>query len=207
MTEESSCMSAFDNQAIDNHAIARLKRGDPAGLEALVRCYQLRAVQTAYLIVRDRALAEDLVQSAFIHAAEKIAQFDDRRPFGPWFLRSVVHAALKAAKKQQRLVSLEADPHNLGNPLADLLADPSPCPEAMVESAETRQAVWQALGRLTPEQRAAIVMRYFLDLSEAEMTSRLHRPSSTVKWWLHAARDRLRSLLHLWKPVSDPDEE
>ncbi len=207
MTEESSCMSALDKQANDNQAIARLKRGDPGGLEALVRRYQVRAVHAAYLIVRDCPLAEDVVQSAFLQAAEKIGQFDDRRPFGPWFLRSVVHAALKAAKRQKRLISLEADPTGVGFPLADWLADPAPRPEALVETEETRQAVWQALGQLSPEQRAAIVMRHFLDMSEAEMTAELQRPPSTVKWWLHAARQRMRHVLRPLGPAADPEED
>ena len=50
----------------DTHAIARLKLGDLAGLDALIERYQLQAVRTAYLIVRDRLLAEDIVQETFI---------------------------------------------------------------------------------------------------------------------------------------------
>ena len=200
-------MSALDNQTNDIQAVARLKRGDLGGLEALVRRYQVRAVHAAYLIVRDRALAEDVAQAAFIHAAEKIDQFDDRRPFGPWFLRSVVHAALKAARRQKRMISLEADPADVGFPLADWLADPTPRPEALVESEETCRAIWQALGQLSPEQRSAIVLRHFLEMSEAEMMAELQRPSSTVKWWLHTARQKLRTLLRPWGPAADPEED
>jgi RNA polymerase sigma factor (sigma-70 family) len=90
--------------------------------------------------------------------------------------------------------------------LADFLADPSPHPEALVETEETRQAVWQALGKLPPEQRAAIILRHFLEMSEAEMVDRLGRPSSTVKWWLHTARQRVRKLLRSWGPAADPEE-
>jgi RNA polymerase sigma-70 factor, ECF subfamily len=207
LTDESSCMSILDKQANDKQAIERLKRGDPGGLEVLVRRYQVQAVHAAYLIVRDQPLAEDVAQSAFLRAAEKIGQFDDRRPFGPWFLRSVVNAALKAAKRQQRLVSLEADPEVVGFPLADWLADPAPRPEALVETAQVRQAVWQALGQLSPEQRAVIVLRHFLEMSEAEMTENLQRPLSTIKWWLHTARQRMRKLLRPWGPAADPEED
>ena len=207
MNDDSSSMSALDKQANDIQAVARLKRGDPGGLEALVRRYQVRAMHTAFLIVRDRALAEDVAQAAFINAAEKISQFDDRRPFGPWFLRSVVHAALKAAKRQKRLISLEADPTGVGIPLADWLADPAPHPEVLAETEETSRAIWQALGQLSPEQRSAIVLRHFLEMSEAEMMAELQRPSSTVKWWLHTARQKLRVLLRAWGPAADPEED
>ena len=64
-------------------AIARLKQGDVGGLEALVRGHQVQAVRTAYLITRDRALAEDVVQAAFVRAYERVGQFDSERPFDP----------------------------------------------------------------------------------------------------------------------------
>jgi DNA-directed RNA polymerase specialized sigma24 family protein len=52
----------------ERRAVERLKTGDIGGLEALVRSHQTRAVRAAYLILRDRALAEDVVQAAFVRA-------------------------------------------------------------------------------------------------------------------------------------------
>jgi RNA polymerase sigma-70 factor (ECF subfamily) len=179
-------------------AIARLKQGDVGGLEALVRGHQVQAVRTAYLITRDRALAEDIVQAAFVRAYERIGQFDLERPFGPWFLRIVVNDAIKAASRRERWIPLEA---GVGAEavLADLLADPNPGPAELAEVVDTRRAVWEALGRLPPTQRAAIVLRYYLGLSGAEMAEELACPPGTVKWRLHAARSRLRVLLRpLW---------
>ena len=188
----------------EQEAIARLKRGDIGGLEALVRQYQVQAVRTAYLIIRDRALAEDIVQAAFLRTYERIGQFDAGRPFGPWFLRSVVNDALKAAARRKRQVSPEAGPEGEGASLANLLADPGPGPADLLEAAETREAVWSALGKLPPAQRAAIVLRYYLDLSEAAMADELACPPGTVNWRLHAARERLRTLLRpLWSAASE----
>jgi RNA polymerase sigma-70 factor (ECF subfamily) len=191
----------------EQEAIARLKRGDIGGLEALVRRYQVQAVRTAYLITRDRALAEDIVQAAFLRACERIGQFDAGRPFGPWFLRSVANDAVKAAARRERLVPLEFSAEGKETSLADLLADPNPGPAEMAEAAEVRQAVWTALGKLPLAQRAAIVLRYYLGLSEAEMAKQLDCPPGTVKWRLHAARKRLRRLLRpLWAAVSGRGE-
>ena len=183
----------------EQKAIARLKRGDIGGLEALVRKYQVQAVRTAYLITRDRALAEDIVQAAFLRVYERIGQFDTKRPFGPWFLRSVVNDAIKAATRHEHQVYLEDGSEGEGMSLTDLLVDPSPGPADLAEAAETRQAIWSALGKLPPAQRAVIVLRYYLGLSEAEMADELACPLGTVKWRLHAARKRLRALLRpLW---------
>jgi RNA polymerase sigma-70 factor (ECF subfamily) len=190
----------------EREAIARLKQGDIGGLEALVRQYQVRAVRTAYLITRDRALAEDIVQAAFLRAYERIGQFDARWPFGPWFLRSVVNDAVKAAARRERQVSLEASAGGEEASLADLLADPNPGPADLAEAAETRRAVWTALGKLPPAQRATVVLRYYLGLSMAEMTDELACPPGTVKWRLHAARERLRWLLRPLQPKPEPRE-
>jgi len=172
-------------------AIARLRRGDIGGLEALMLRYQVRALRTAALITRDYALAEDLVQAAFLRAYERIGQLDEARPFGPWFLRSVTNDARKAAARGRRRQPLPGLP---GDPVGDP-PDRGPGPTELVERAETEEALWAALGRLTPTQRAAVVQRYYLGLTEAEMAAAAARPPGTIKWRLHAAREHLRHLL------------
>ena len=181
----------------DQNAISRLKQGDLNCLEILVNRYQARAVHAAYLILYDRLQAEDIVQTAFIRVAERIHQFDDERPFAPWFFRIVVNDALKLAKKQKRSVSLEEQLDEPTAQLAKWLTDPAPQPENLVEQAETRQNILKAIQSLPPEQRSVIVMRYFLDMSMAEMSKKTERPLSTIKWWLRDARKRLRSLIKI----------
>ena len=91
----------------ERRAIGRLKGGDPGGLEALVKAHQVGAVRAAYLVCRDRSLAEDVVQGAFVKAYEKIGGFDERRSFGPWFNRIVVNDAIKAASRRERTTRYE----------------------------------------------------------------------------------------------------
>ncbi len=184
-----SVKSLMDEQG----AIASLKNGNTSGLAVLVRLHQVKAVHAALLIVNDRGMAEEIVQEAFLRAYCTIAQFDDRRPFGPWFLRSVIHASLKTAAKQKRERSIE-EAQDL-NAYTSWLTDPSLTPQEIMESAEQRDAIWQALMKLTPQQRAAIVLRYFLEEGESEMIQHLDRPLTTIKWWLYSARQRLRKEL------------
>lgn len=184
--------------ASDQTGIACLKQGNIAGLVTLVQNYQVEAVHTALLIVRDRDLAEDIVQEAFLQAHRKIGQFDDRRPFGPWFLRIVINSALKAVNRQKRTIPLEESEDGnraTGSREAEWLIDPGLSPEALVETAEIHETIWLAMEQLTPDQRAAVVLRYFLDRNESEMIRELNRPLTTVKWWLHAARKRLQKYL------------
>src|SRR5215471_12485132 len=93
---------------MDEHeAIERMRAGDIRGLEVLVRAHQVRALRTAYLVTRDVALAQDVAQTAFLRAYERIRQFDTARPFAPWFLASVLHEATRAVSRRRRHQSLE----------------------------------------------------------------------------------------------------
>jgi RNA polymerase sigma-70 factor (ECF subfamily) len=119
-------------------AIERLKRGEIGGLEVLVRRHYTRAVRAADLILRDTALAEDIVQGAFIRAYERIDQFDESRPFGPWFMKIVVNDSVKVASRRERTTSsCRGDPDEL---LARL-TDPAEGPLERAEEAEVRRRV------------------------------------------------------------------
>lgn len=179
----------------DSNAISRIKQGDLSGLEVLVDRYQVKAVHASYLVLFDRSRAEDVVQMAFIKVAERIHQFDDARPFAPWFLRIVVNDSIKLAESEQRSMSLDEELDGSTAQLADWLIDPSPNPEQLLEQDEVRQTVLEAIKSLPPGQRAAIVMRYFLEMSMSETSSSLGRPLSTIKWWLRNGRTRLRKLM------------
>lgn len=176
----------------EREAIERLKRGDPGGLEALVGQHHIRAVRTADLIVRDRALAEDIVQSAFVRAYDKIGRFDTRRPFGPWFMKSVVNDAIKAASRRERTISFDIE--DVEGLLA-WLTDTAKGPQELAEEAEDRERIWVAMEKLPPVQRAVIVQRYYLGMSEAEMAEDSTSPPGTIKSRLHAARKSLSKLL------------
>ena len=171
-------------------AIELMRNGDIRGLEALVRIHQVRAMRTAFLVTRDAPLAQDVVQSAFLRAFERIHQLDPARPFSAWFLTSVVHAAIKAVGRRDRHASIEDLPSTDGLPV-----DGDPGPESIWERTETAEEVWAALGELSPAHRAAVIARYYLGLTQEEMSQVLGCPESTVKWRLHAARARLRLLL------------
>ena len=176
-------------------AIAQLKAGNIAGLKVLIDLHQAQATQAAVLITRDRPMAEDIVENAFLRSFERIAQFDSGRPFGPWFLRMVINDALKAESKQKRHISLDADEEETYQHLIEKLEAATDEPEDLVQRSELRQAVEEALGRLAPRQRAVIVQRYYLGLSEREMSDELDCAPGTIKWHLNSARKRLKALL------------
>jgi RNA polymerase sigma-70 factor (ECF subfamily) len=145
--------------------------------------------RAAYLITHDAGLAEDVMQSAFVQMVDRIHQFDSARCFEPWFMRIVVNMALKSVGRNANHLPLDLE-------AADWLPDPQPGPAAALETADLERAVREALLALTPEQRAVIVLRYYLGYTEREMSQELGSPVGTIRWRLHAARKMLRGLLH-----------
>ncbi len=176
----------------EQQAIQRLKNNDIGGLEFLVMRYQVKAVRTAYLITRDIGLAEDVVQDSFLQAYRSIHGFDAVRPFEPWFMRSVVNASVKVLQKSARQVQMGEDADE--SIFAELAAQVESV-ESQVESLEVQSQIWDAMQKLSSRQRAVIVQRYLIDMSEKEMAVESGAAAGTIKWLLNVARERLRGLL------------
>ncbi|HEV8636235.1 MAG TPA: RNA polymerase sigma factor [Chloroflexota bacterium] len=171
-------------------AVQLCRRGDPAGLGTLVQLHQRRALRVAVLITRDPLLAEDVVAEAFLTAFRRIGSFDPSRPFGPWFQRVVANGALKTLQRRAR----ERTPDPADDPFGGL-PDPGPDLDLSVLRAEDAGELRAALAQLPARQRAAIVLRYYADLNEAEIAEALGVPRGTVKSRLFNGLARLRAVL------------
>ena len=177
-------------------AVRRLKRGDIGGLEYFVARYQVKATRAALLVIGDQARAEDVVQETFIRIFQNSSRFDETRPFEPYLMRSVLNAALNACRNDKRFISMES---NLD--VVEGLISEAASVETQVEYWDLRNGILDALQQLPPRERAVIVQRYYLDMSEKEMALALDAAPGTVKWLLNAARNRLRDLL--WRGRHD----
>ena len=174
----------------DLQAIQCLRDGDMGGLEALVARYQAKAIHAAFLITHDEHLAQDIAQDVFVNIFHHIHHFDKSRPFEPYLMRSVVNAALNAAQKAAKHISFENNVEEVENLLSQAASV-----ESEVEYIQLKQMIVSALSGLKPRQRAVIIQRYYLDMSEKEMALALDAPPGTVKWLLNTARAKLRELL------------
>jgi RNA polymerase sigma-70 factor (ECF subfamily) len=118
--------------------------------------------------------------------------FEESRPFEPWFLRNVVNASVKMMQRSARHVDLGEDADEII--FTDLISSVEMV-EEQVESIEIQKQIWDAMQKLSPRQRAVIVQRYYLEMSEKEMAAESGAAVGTIKWLLNAARERLRTLL------------
>ena len=179
----------------DVEAIRRLKHGDIGGLETLIARYQVKAVRTAYLITHDEPLAEDVVQDAFVRLFQRGRNFDESRPFEPYLMRSVINCALNAVEKNSRWVPMDGCQDSGALEALETLLVQAASVEEQVEFAQLKDEISTALSCLPPRQRAVIVQRYYLEMSEKEMAETLEIAPGTIKWLLNTARTRLRRLL------------
>ena len=181
----------------ERDAVSLLRAGDIGGLEPLVRNYQVRALKAAFLITQERSLAEDVAAAAFLKAYDRIHQFDTQRVFGPWFLRIGINDARKAEASRRREVSLDQSAGSGEQGLADTLADPGPGLEKIAVESEARYVIGSAIAKLSPRQREAMALRYYLGVGEAEIATRQGNTVATVRRHLYDARTRLRSMLRV----------
>jgi RNA polymerase sigma-70 factor (ECF subfamily) len=136
-------------------------------------------------------LAEDVVQETFVQAYRGIQRFTDGRPFQPWFMRSVARAAVKAARRESRHLPLSW----LGEDEFEGWLEDELTADQHMEVLELQARLAKAIQMLSPPMRAAVVLRYYLNLDERELGEVLGVAIRTVKWRLHMARRRLRRLL------------
>jgi RNA polymerase sigma-70 factor (ECF subfamily) len=170
--------------------IGRAKRGDQQAWEMVVGHHQEAAFRLAYLIVRDPADAEDVAQDAFVRAFLALDKFELGRPFRPWLMSITVNLA------RNRLRSLGRYLNNLRR-----LTQQEPKPVQMHGYGEDLQArqqadlLWRAVQRLNRKGQEVVYLRYFLDMSEAEMAETLDIAPGTVKSRLHRALKQLRGVI------------
>jgi RNA polymerase sigma-70 factor (ECF subfamily) len=157
--------------------------GSEAAMEELFRLHWPRAHRAALLVVHDRAAAEDIAQEAFLSALRALERFDRRRPFGPWLHRIVVNRAIDHARSRKLRREVEPEPE---------LVDDRPAAVAEIGLSDELLA---ALGTLSPEHRAVVVLRYLLDFTPGEIAEALEMPRGTVNSRLRRGLDRLSLVL------------
>lgn len=166
----------------DERALVReAQSGSSEALEALFRVHWPRAHRAAYLIVHDRAAAEDIAQEGFLAAVRALDRFDRSRPFGPWLHRIVVNRAIDFARSR----ALRRELAELAEPVAPRGGPVSPYSDELMT----------ALGALAPEQRAVVVLRHLLEFTPGEIARALDMPRGTVNSRLRRGLDALRGVL------------
>lgn len=163
-------MRPADVETLD--LIRRCQAGDELAFAGIFHKYKNLVYKTAYLMLGNGRDAEDTLQDVFLELYRSLRLFNPAKAaFSTWLYRVTINDCLNWRRKR-RLVTLSLDEVNEPAAEAHGVVDPD---------------VWRAVSRLSPKLRAVVVLRYYGDLSYAELTEVLDIPLGTVKSRLHQA--------------------
>ena len=184
-------------QELDPAIVAAARRGEGWACRELVRFHQRPIHALMWRMLGSsgrRGLAEDLTQEAFLRAFRSLPRFDPQgvAPLSAWLLRIAARTAIDELRRRRPVMAaLER---------VDLAEGGAPRPDEVAQWASTARAIREAVDRLSPEVRAAFVLRAYHDMRYPEIAEALEIDLGTVKSRLFRARqalaERLREIGH-----------
>ena len=175
------------NESQEAALVRRCQAGDKEAFRTLVEQYRSILFGTAYLMMRDRGLAEDAVQEALIQIWKHLPSFRLKSSVKTWMVRIVINEVKQQfRKKQVPTVPLEQ---------VSEVTDNLDKAETAVIRNEERQLLKQALEKLPAEHREAIVLRYFSELTVPEIATVTGQHEGTIKSRLSRALSHLGEIL------------
>jgi RNA polymerase sigma-70 factor, ECF subfamily len=175
--------------------IAQAQRGNSESFSKLVEACQTPVFNLCYRMLNDPYEAEDAAQETFLRAFNNLRQYDNQRPFLTWLLSIAAHYCIdQIRKRRMNLLSLD-DAVYLDPP------DTAPGPESSLSMGEEQKRVRMLLEKLSAQDRAAVIMLYWYDLSYDEIAEALSMTVSAVKSRLHRAR---QVMAQSWSEQENP---
>jgi RNA polymerase sigma-70 factor (ECF subfamily) len=182
--------------------LVRLSRsGDQSAFAELIEAHQASVFGTVLRMVHDREAAAEVSNRAYFRAYEHLDSFDENRPIRPWLVRIAAHEALNELRTRRR----DAD-HLIGGEAAAIELEQlvgAPDPAEILPRRERSAAIRAAVDRLPEAQRVVVVLRYFADLSYADIAEATQQSVNNVGVILLRARERLRRELEAEGVASD----
>ncbi len=178
----------------DTEVVRRVRAGETALFEILMRRHNRRVYRVARAIVKDESEAEDVMQEAYVNAYTHLHQFAERAQFSTWLTRIAVHEALARVKKRDRLTEFDENEEASEQTMTafNLIGR---TPEQQASNAELRALLEAAVESLPQGYRIVFVLREIEGLDTAETAQSLGVTEETVKTRLHRARALLREEL------------
>jgi RNA polymerase sigma-70 factor (ECF subfamily) len=181
--------ATWHDEGVDDRALVdAVLAGDRQAFGHLVE-RETRSVYRACLRILGRPHdAEDVTQESFVAAYRSIRTYRGEGSLRAWLLRIATRQSFRRLSQRRATVDLDAIP-------APRLADASSEPTRLVIDLESRRAVQDAVAALPEPYREVVALRFFADLSLAEVADATGRPINTVKTHLRRGLERLRPTL------------
>jgi RNA polymerase sigma-70 factor (ECF subfamily) len=175
--------------------ILQAQHGSDEAFARLVEKYQTPVYNLCYRMLSEPEIAEEAAQETFLRAFQGILRYDSGRPFATWLLSIAAHYCIDSLRRRKlNVISIDDDDVTVEIPDVGALN-----PEVEAVRSEERDQLNAMLRSLDAIDRAAIVLRYWYDFSEAEIAQSLSLTVSAVKSRLHRTR---RVLGRMWQDES-----
>lgn len=176
--------------------LERIRNGDAAGFEALMRQHAPRVVGLATRLIGDRSEAEDLAQEAFLRLHRALPGFRGDSSIGTWLYRTTTRLAIDHLRKEKLKRKLFFFRQNDDDPdPMEMVSDPRSNPGRDLQTSQAMAKLRQAMQKLSARQRAVFVLRHHEGLPLREIATLLGLETGTVKVHLHRAVTTLRAEL------------
>jgi RNA polymerase sigma-70 factor (ECF subfamily) len=178
----------------DHRLITQTREGDTAAFGELVLRYQDRLFNTVVRLVDNVEDSRDVVQETFLHAYQSLNSFKGDSLFFTWLYRIAVNTAISMKRKQRHVLRIQPAGQEK-NTIDPLDRSEENRPGRAIEMAEEERKVHEALGKLSAEHRAVLVMKDMEGMKYEEMAEILDVPVGTIRSRLHRARLEMRDIL------------
>ena len=171
----------------DEVLIKRIAGGDQLAMQILFARHRVALYRWLLRLVRDEALAEDLLSDVFLDVWRQAAKFEARSSVSTWLLAIARYKGLSARRRR-----IDAE---FGEEVAVIIADPADNPELVLQKKNQAELVCQSLARLSPEHGEVIDLVYYHGKSVREVAEIVGVAAATVKTRMFYARKKLAELL------------
>jgi RNA polymerase sigma-70 factor, ECF subfamily len=168
-----------------NDWLARARKGDDEAFALLVESYQRPVYNLCYRMLGDAQEAEDAAQESFWRAYQALHRYDPQRSFITWLLSIAAHYCIDQ-QRRRRVPTFSMDLIT-----EEIVPDGEPSPEYVASQSEQDRMLHELMAQMKPQDRAALVLRYWYDFSDQEIGQALSLSVSAVKSRLHRARIQL----------------
>lgn len=185
-----SVMTAATKAISDEEVVERVRGGETALFEVIMRRYNQRLFRISRSILGNDAEAEDVTQDTYVRSYLHLDQFAGRATFSTWITKIAVHEALARLRKRQRFVRIDAETESTEGHVS--LESKTPSPEQEVLTHTMRIVLETAVDKLPETYRSVFVLREIEGMSTADTAECLDLSEESVKVRLHRARSLLR---------------
>jgi RNA polymerase sigma-70 factor (ECF subfamily) len=200
-TQDTNSLGSQDYAELEDRELATLAaRGRETAYRELLVRYERPVFSLIYRMVRDRTLAEDLAQEAFIRAFNAISSYKTSYKFSNWIFKIANNHTIDYLRKRKLdTISIHGSPQATN---ADeisqsqlVIESRDETPEQYVEHRELGDQIEEAIGELRPEYKTVVLLRHVEGYAYDEIAEIMDLPLGTVKTYLHRARAELKKRL------------